>query len=188
MSERGTQDVGTTEAQEPRRRWSIVGPGIVVTATGVGAGDLVATLVAGSEYGYTLLWAVVLGVVVKVALAEATGRWHLATGSTIFAGWRSLGPWTTVYFVVYVVIWGFVYGATAMTSSVALSVCVCKPVGVIGREEEGSVVFAVLVLVDAAAAGVLLLGKILDEEEDWAEAKAGARTRGEEFETTDGEA
>jgi Mn2+/Fe2+ NRAMP family transporter len=103
--------------QQVRRRWSIVGPGIVVAATGVGAGDLVATLVAGSEYGYTLLWAVVLGVVVKIALAEATGRWHLATGTTIFAGWRSLGAWTTVYFVVYVAIWGFVYGATAMTSS-----------------------------------------------------------------------
>ena len=87
-----------------------------MAATGVGAGDLVATLIAGSEFGYTLLWAVILGVVVKISLAEATGRWHLATGSTIFAGWRSLGPWTTVYFVVYVVIWGFVYGATAMTS------------------------------------------------------------------------
>ena len=117
MTDRGTDDTDTTAAQQPTRRWSIVGPGIVVAATGVGAGDLVATLVAGSEFGYTLLWAVILGVVVKISLAEATGRWHLATGSTIFAGWRSLGPWTTVYFVVYVVIWGFVYGATAMTSS-----------------------------------------------------------------------
>lgn len=121
-------EAGTSEVdQQPRRRWSIVGPGIVVAATGVGAGDLVATLVAGSEFGYTLMWAVVLGVVVKIALAEATGRWHLATGSTIFAGWRSLGAWTTVYFVVYVVVWGFVYGATAMTSS-ALPLAAMFPV------------------------------------------------------------
>jgi Mn2+/Fe2+ NRAMP family transporter len=114
-----SQDVAASPAAEHqrRRRWSIVGPGIVVAATGVGAGDLVATLIAGSRFGYALLWAVVLGVVVKISLAEATGRWHLATGSTIFAGWRSLGAWTSVYFVVYVVIWGFVYGATAMTSS-----------------------------------------------------------------------
>jgi Mn2+/Fe2+ NRAMP family transporter len=105
-----------TEEQRTHR-WSLVGPGIVVAATGVGAGDLVATLIAGSRFGYALLWAVVLGVVVKIALAEATGRWHLATGSTIFTGWRSLGAWTSVYFVVYVAIWGFVYGATAMTSS-----------------------------------------------------------------------
>ena len=105
------------DAPQKTRGWRLVGPGIVVAATGVGAGDLVATLIAGSEYGYALLWAVVLGVVVKIALAEAVGRWHLATGSTIFAGWRSMGIWTSVYFVLYVAIWGFVYGATAMTSS-----------------------------------------------------------------------
>ncbi|QDQ16540.1 divalent metal cation transporter [Streptomyces spectabilis] len=97
--------------------WKYVGPGIVVAATGVGAGDLVATLIAGSKFGYTLLWAAVIGCLVKISLAEATGRWHLATGRTLFEGWRSLGRWTTVYFAGYVVIWGFVYGATAMSSS-----------------------------------------------------------------------
>ncbi|MFD6417178.1 Nramp family divalent metal transporter [Streptomyces sp. NPDC060194] len=97
--------------------WRYVGPGIVVAATGVGAGDLVATLIAGSKFGYTLLWAAVIGCLVKISLAEATGRWHLATGRTLFEGWRSLGRWTTYYFAVYVVVWGFVYGATAMSSS-----------------------------------------------------------------------
>lgn len=108
-----------TTAAPPTRRatWRLVGPGIVVAATGVGAGDLVATLVAGSRFGYTLLWAAVIGCLVKISLAEATGRWHLATGRTLLDGWRALGPWTTVYFAVYVVVWGFVYGATAMSSS-----------------------------------------------------------------------
>lgn len=102
----------------PRKSsWRYIGPGIVVAATGVGAGDLVATLIAGSKFGYTLMWAAVIGCVVKISLAEACGRWHLATGRTLFEGWRSLGPWTTVYFAVYVVIWGFLYGATAMSSS-----------------------------------------------------------------------
>jgi Mn2+/Fe2+ NRAMP family transporter len=44
-----------------------VGPGIMAAATGVGAGDLVATMVAGSRYGYTLLWAV---------LSERCSSWH----------------------------------------------------------------------------------------------------------------
>ncbi|MFG3252588.1 Nramp family divalent metal transporter [Streptomyces sp. NPDC048172] len=108
---------GETRKAIRKPSWKMIGPGMVVAATGVGAGDLVATLIAGSKFGYTLLWAAVLGCVVKIALAEATGRWHLATGRTIFDGWRSLGPWTTVYFAVYVVVWGFVYGATAMSSS-----------------------------------------------------------------------
>lgn len=103
---------------QPRKSsWRHIGPGIVVAATGVGAGDLVATLIAGSSFGYTLLWAAVIGCLVKISLAEAAGRWHLATGRTLFDGWVSLGRWTTYFFGVYVVIWGFVYGAAAMSSS-----------------------------------------------------------------------
>jgi hypothetical protein len=34
----------------------MIGPGILVAVTGVGAGDLVATLIAGSRFGYALLW------------------------------------------------------------------------------------------------------------------------------------
>ncbi|MGW0595780.1 Nramp family divalent metal transporter [Streptomyces sp. NPDC002776] len=102
----------------PRKSsWKYIGPGIVVAATGVGAGDLVATLIAGSSFGYTLLWAAIIGCLVKISLAEAAGRWHLSTGRTLFDGWASLGRWTTWFFVGYVVIWGFVYGAAAMSSS-----------------------------------------------------------------------
>lgn len=107
-------------------RWRSIGPGIVVAATGVGAGDLVATLVAGERYGYTLLWAAVVGCLVKVALAEAVGRWHLAAGRTMFEGWSLLGRWTHVYFAPYIVVWGFVYGATAM-SATALPLSVLLP-------------------------------------------------------------
>ncbi|MEV0953600.1 Nramp family divalent metal transporter [Promicromonospora sp. NPDC050249] len=98
-----------------RPRWKIIGPGLVVAATGIGAGDLVATMVAGSNYGYALLWAVILGVVVKIALVEGAGRWTLATGRTIFDGWKGLGLWAVVYFGIYVVVWGFSYGAAAMS-------------------------------------------------------------------------
>ncbi|MUL43175.1 divalent metal cation transporter [Streptomonospora sp. PA3] len=78
---------------------------------------MVASLVAGERFGYALLWAVLVGCLVKVALAEATGRWHLATEQTIFDGWRSLGGWTFVFFGPYIVLWGFVYGASAMSAA-----------------------------------------------------------------------
>lgn len=123
-----------TEPTQPRRRWSLIGPGIVVAATGVGAGDLVATLVAGAKYGYALLWAAIIGAIIKMALAEGVGRWTLASGRTMFDGWASLPGrvggrmnWATLYFAVYVVIWGFVYGATAMTAS-ALPLAALWPV------------------------------------------------------------
>ncbi|WP_455352776.1 Nramp family divalent metal transporter [Streptomyces sp. SYSU K217416] len=121
---------GTGKILPPPRAssWKYIGPGIVVAATGVGAGDLVATLIAGSKFGYTLMWAAVIGCLVKISLAEAAGRWHLATGRTLFEGWHSIGRWTTVYFAIYVVIWGFVYGATAMSSS-ALPIVALFPDG-----------------------------------------------------------
>ena len=108
-----------TELQEPkvRPRWNKIGPGIVAAATGVGAADLVATLTAGSRYGYMLVWAVIVGVLMKILRVEGVGRYYLSTGKTIFQGWRTLGSWTSWYFGPYIVIWGIVYGATAMSST-----------------------------------------------------------------------
>ena len=100
-----------------KAEWKLLGPGLVVAATGVGAADMVATLTAGSQYGYTLLWAVIVGVIMKIVLVEGAGRFTLATGYTMFEGWRSLGKWTTWYFGPYIIIWGFVYGASAMSST-----------------------------------------------------------------------
>ncbi|MEU1123233.1 Nramp family divalent metal transporter [Streptomyces sp. NPDC005899] len=124
----GAEAAGSGAVPQRKPSWTYIGPGIVVAATGVGAGDLVATLIAGSKFGYTLMWAAVIGCLVKISLAEAVGRWHLATGRTLFDGWRTLGGWTTAYFAVYVVIWGFVYGATAMSSS-ALPIVALFPDG-----------------------------------------------------------
>jgi Mn2+/Fe2+ NRAMP family transporter len=114
-----TTTSNVTELDPPvglKARVRQVGPGLLAAATGVGAGDLVATMIAGAEYGTMLLWAAVLGTVLKLALAEGVGRWHLASGSTLLDGWRRLGYWATVFFGIYIVIWGFVYGATAMSA------------------------------------------------------------------------
>jgi Mn2+/Fe2+ NRAMP family transporter len=55
--------------------------------------------------------------VLKVVLVEGAGRYSLATGETIFQGWRRLGIWTTIYFGPYIVVWGFIYGAAAMAGT-----------------------------------------------------------------------
>jgi len=113
---------GERGAEAPRGlagKLGIAGPGLLVAATGVGAGDLATSLVAGTRFGTALLWAIIVGSIIKLALTEGVGRWHLATGRTILGGWRTLGWWATGYFAVYVVIWGFVFGA-AVSSSAAL--------------------------------------------------------------------
>ncbi len=123
-----------TDAPSRPRAASLIGPGIVVAATGVGAGDLVATLVAGARFGHALLWAAVLGTILKIALAEGVGRFTLTSARTMFEGWSDLGGprlgplnWAGLYFGVYVVVWGFVYGAAAMSAS-ALPLAALFPV------------------------------------------------------------
>ncbi|WP_430790346.1 Nramp family divalent metal transporter [Virgibacillus flavescens] len=99
-----------------------VGPGFVTAATGVGTGDLIAALVAGAAFGTTLAWAILLGSVFKFYFTEGMGRWQLATGTTILEGWHSLGKWATSYFGVYSILWGFSYGAAAMSTSAIMMV------------------------------------------------------------------
>jgi Mn2+/Fe2+ NRAMP family transporter len=102
------------------------GPGIVIAVTGVGAGDMVSSLVAGTDFGMVLLWAVVLGALLKYFLTEGIGRWYMASGQTILQGWRSLGRWAIWYFVIYLFIVTFVFGA-AVTSTAALAVDAALP-------------------------------------------------------------
>ncbi|ASN06250.1 Nramp family divalent metal transporter [Virgibacillus necropolis] len=105
----------------------LVGPGLVVAAAGVGAGDLVAALVAGADFGLVLIWAVLLGAIIKYVLNEGVGRWYLATGQTILQGWHLLGRWVSGYYVLYVVLFGLIYGA-AVTSACALFMSAMFPV------------------------------------------------------------
>ncbi|SDG79691.1 Mn2+ and Fe2+ transporters of the NRAMP family [Planococcus glaciei] len=100
----------------------LVGPGFVTAATGVGTGDLIAALVAGAAFGMTLGWAILLGSLFKFYFTEGMGRWQLATGQSILEGWHSLGKWATGYFGIYSIIWGFSYGAAAMSTSAIMMV------------------------------------------------------------------
>ena len=69
-----------------KRLLTILGPGILVAATGVGAGDLATAAFAGSHLGVAILWVVVVGAFMKFVLNEGLARWQLATGETLLEG------------------------------------------------------------------------------------------------------
>jgi Mn2+/Fe2+ NRAMP family transporter len=96
-------------------RW--VGPGLVVAATGVGAGDMVAAAKAGAAWGTPLLWTVLVGALLKFVLAEGVARWQLATGSTLLEGWsRLLGRPLRIAFLLYLLVWTIVVAAALMSA------------------------------------------------------------------------
>ncbi|MDQ4126494.1 MAG: Nramp family divalent metal transporter [Actinomycetota bacterium] len=98
-------------------RLRLIGPGLVVAATGVGAGDMVSSLTAGTEFGTVLIWAIILGAALKFALTEGLGRWYMATRTTVLDGWHSMGWWATGYFMVYLALVTFFFGAAAPSAS-----------------------------------------------------------------------
>lgn len=119
---RNTEETAPAVPKTWKEKAKLVGPGFVTAATGVGTGDLIAALVAGAAFGTTLGWAILLGSLFKFYFTEGMGRWQLATGKTILEGWHSLGKWATGYFGVYTIIWGFSYGAAAMSTSAIMMV------------------------------------------------------------------
>ncbi len=106
-----------------KRRSTIrmIGPGILVAATGVGAGDLATASFTGAELGLGILWAVLLGAFLKFVLNEGITRWQLATGCTFVEGCVAhLGHFAAWLFLAYLVFWSFMVAA-ALASAVGVT-------------------------------------------------------------------
>lgn len=94
---------------------AILGPGILVAATGVGAGDLATGAFTGAALGTAVLWAVVVGAGLKLVLNEGLTRWQLATGTTLLEGTvRRLGRPVGIFFLIYLLPWTFMVSAALM--------------------------------------------------------------------------
>jgi Mn2+/Fe2+ NRAMP family transporter len=98
----------------------LIGPGLLVAAAGIGAGDIVSATMAGAGHGLTLLWVVALAAGLKFVLNEGIARWQLATETTAIEGWcQHLPRWVRVYFAFYLVLWA-VSVSGALTSACGL--------------------------------------------------------------------
>lgn len=105
--------------QSPRAtsRLALFAPGILLAATGVGAGDLLTSTLAGSEAGLAVIWAVVVGAFLKWVLGEGLTRWQLATGTTLLEGWNHrLGAGMRWLFFIYLVLFSVVVGASLVSA------------------------------------------------------------------------
>ncbi|MEE2708687.1 MAG: Nramp family divalent metal transporter [Gemmatimonadota bacterium] len=130
--------------------FAVIGPGIAVAATGVGAGDMIASTNAGVTFGTILLWTAVYGAVLKYVLTEGVARWQLATGTTLLEGWvERLGSWVQYVFLIYLILWSFIVGGGL------LSAC-----GLVGNAVFPSIsVGAWGVMHSLLGAGLVLLGR-----------------------------
>ena len=70
-----------------------IGPGMVLAASIVGSGELIATTTLGARAGYTALWVVLISCAVKPVIQAELGRYTIATGMTGLAALNQVpGP------------------------------------------------------------------------------------------------
>jgi len=96
---------------------TLIIPGILVAATGVGAGDLATASLTGSQLGLAVLWAVVVGGFLKFILTEGLARWQLVTGETFLEGVaHRFGMMVGWLFLPYLFLWSFFVGSALMSA------------------------------------------------------------------------
>ena len=89
----------------PADRWSTIrqlGPGLLLTGSIVGSGELIATTRLGAEVGFVVLWLILLSCAVKVPVQSELGRHAIATGQTTFVAFNKVpGPRFRVTWLVW---------------------------------------------------------------------------------------
>ena len=107
-----------------------IGPGLILSASIVGSGELIATTALGAEAGFALLWMVIFSTFVKVAVQVELARWTITTGQPALMGFNKVPPkfgrvgWINLMWVIMVLSkylqLGGIVGGTAIALSIML--------------------------------------------------------------------
>lgn len=112
-----TENSGKHSAKSSSSWFHRIAPGVLVAATGVGAGDLITAGLGGSAVGLIILWAAAAGAVLKWFLNEGIARWQMATDTTLLEGWvHRLGSWVQWVFIIYFIPWSFFTGGALVNA------------------------------------------------------------------------
>lgn len=88
-----------------------LGPGLIITASIVGSGELIVTPKLGASIGFTLLWFIILGCILKVFIQIELGRFTLARGLTTLETMNLVpGPRLVVSWLLW--LWLIMFAAT----------------------------------------------------------------------------
>jgi Mn2+/Fe2+ NRAMP family transporter len=83
-----------------------LGPGLILSASIVGSGELIATTALGAQVGFVILWMVIFSTLVKVAVQVELARWTISTGHPALTGYNKVPPkfgpigWVNILWVV----------------------------------------------------------------------------------------
>ncbi|MEZ6034191.1 MAG: Nramp family divalent metal transporter [Planctomycetaceae bacterium] len=89
------------------------GPGLVVVLTWLGAGDIVEMGIAGGDFGYSLMWVLVLAIAMRFLFVSLIAKYQLCNqhGEGVLDGLARLHPWYAPLLLAAAFVLGHLYGA-----------------------------------------------------------------------------
>jgi len=97
----------------------VLGPGLMMAAAAIGVSHLVQSTRAGAEYGFALLWAVLLANLFKYPFLEFGPRYTVAKKESLIEGYRRLGSYAILVFFVFTI--GTMFAVQAAVTIVTAS-------------------------------------------------------------------
>jgi Mn2+/Fe2+ NRAMP family transporter len=100
------------------------GPGIVVVLTWLGAGDVVGAGVSGGNYGYALMWAMLLALIMRFLFVSLIAKYQLCNqhGESVLDGLARLHPLYAPGLAIAAVVMGHLLGSFMVVGTGELSV------------------------------------------------------------------
>lgn len=162
-------------------RLKYIGPGIIVTASIVGSGELIATTALGAQAGFVTLWTIILSCALKIILQLEMAKMSITTGKPMLAFWNTMpGPkllmgWAVWAWLIMLIAkfiqFGGIIGSTSQSIElaipgfninlgsvlIALSVVLLLATGKYKRIEKVSTVLVVLFVVFTIGMAILTL-------------------------------
>lgn len=84
----------------PKSFKSLIGPGLVLIAMGLGSGEFVLWPYFVSQFGFGIIWGALLGILFQYFVSNETGRYTLATGNSVFVGFKKLSRFFPAWFII----------------------------------------------------------------------------------------
>lgn len=82
------------------QKWyKILGPGLLYAGAAIGVSHLVQSTRAGADFGYGLIWAIVLANILKYPFFEFGPRYAASTGKSLLHGYNDIGKWALLLFM-----------------------------------------------------------------------------------------
>ncbi len=101
-----------------------LGPGLLFAGAAIGVSHLVQSTRAGADFGYGLIWALLLAHAIKYPFFQFGPKYALATGETLLDGYRKLGKGVLIayYIITFATMFTIQTAVTIVTAGLAKSI------------------------------------------------------------------